>query len=123
MVSKPRYGWSTICFPVACGVLSVHDRGLSEVCAELFVAETVLKYIQLVGGCQFPTYHDERARWVYNQLMRSMRALSREVASVAAIEQIMLWLDAMVPGREAEHLNSLYRLLGLKGVRRPIGCG
>ena len=71
--------------------------------------------LTLVGGQAFPAMHEDRSIWVYNQLINSTRGLSHDINSSAATRQIMSWLDEMVPGSEAAHLNSLYRVIDLRG--------
>ena len=112
----------------ACSVdLAVVGVSLSGVSKD-FVCECVVRYVvpELAKLClnSFPLAHADRTVWVYRQLVSSTRGLAHDMNSINVTAQIMRWLDGMVPGKEAEHLHELYRVIDLRGsdVRVDTDC-
>lgn len=97
---------------------------LSVACISEFVRRAVLPECSLLGGEQFPCMPEDRAAWLYNQLIKSTRGFSHNAASSSATKQICDWLKGMKPGSEAAHIESLYRFLDLRGsdVRLDMGA-
>ena len=107
-----------------CEFEALDVNGVSVKAIQACVDSMVLTQVAATGKDQFPTLPEDRANWLYNQLITSTRGYSHGSAASAAAKQISCWLEQMTPGREAEHLGSLYRFLDFRGpdVRLDIGA-
>lgn len=95
--------------------VGIEGRGVAPVCIKDCVQRFVIPELNLSGGQAFPDLHADRSIWIYNQLINSTRGLSHDINSTTATRQILSWLDEMAPGSEEAHLNSLYRVIDLRG--------
>lgn len=94
---------------LACDFLALDVKGLNTEVIQACVESIILPQVVVVGTDQFPTLPEDRANWLYNQLVTSTRGYSHGAVASAAAKQISAWLEQMTPGHEAEHLESLYR--------------
>lgn len=112
-----------LCRVCVCDFVSLTGRSLASPFLAWCVENVLLRQLAAVRKDHYPTLHADRIAWVHSQLLKSTRGLSYDSTSAVATQQIMSWLDAMVPGAELEHLLSLYRSIDLRGSDARLDAG